>query len=107
MNASPAAAVLSGVRYRRRFDPATASEAPINAAKFESAPSRDIFPSNSAGAAEAPAVREPILLSLIAHPWLLFPVLLIGLTLVVEAGLRLRHASSSMDEERESLIESA
>jgi hypothetical protein len=47
------------------------------------------------------------LLSLIEHPWLLFPVVLVGLTLVVEAGLRLRYASSGMDEERQSLIESA
>jgi hypothetical protein len=47
-------------------------------------------------------------LSLIEHPWLLFPVLLVGLTLVVEAGLRLRDAASpGMDEERQSLIESA
>jgi len=47
------------------------------------------------------------LLSLIEHPWLLFPVVLVGLTLVVEAGLRLRYASPGMDEERQSLIESA
>jgi Protein of unknown function (DUF4239) len=47
------------------------------------------------------------LLSLIEHPWLLFPVLLVGLTLVVEAGLRLRYASPGVDEERQSLIESA
>ena len=47
------------------------------------------------------------MLSLIEHPWLLFPVLLVGLTLVVEAGLRLRYASPGMDEERQSLIESA
>jgi hypothetical protein len=48
-----------------------------------------------------------ILLSLIEHPWLLFPVLLVGLTLVVGAGFRLRHESLSMDEERQPLIESA
>jgi len=46
-------------------------------------------------------------LSLTEHPWLLFPVLLAGLTLVVEAGLRLRYASTGMDEERQSLMESA
>jgi Protein of unknown function (DUF4239) len=45
--------------------------------------------------------------SLIEHPWLLFPVLLVGLTLVVEVGLRLRCASPAMDEERQFLIESA
>jgi hypothetical protein len=53
------------------------------------------------------AARKATLLSLIEHPWLLFVLLLIGLVLVVEAGLRLRHASLSMDGERQSLIESA
>ena len=67
----------------------------------------DILPRNSARAGEASATREPILLSLIEHPWLLFPVLLVGLMLVVEAGLRLRYASPGMDEERQSLIKSA
>jgi hypothetical protein len=47
------------------------------------------------------------LLSLVEYPWLLFPVLLVALTLAVEAGLRLRQASPGMDEERQSLIESA
>src|SRR6202041_1051254 len=52
--------------------------------------------------------RAEIVPSLIEHPWLLFPILLVGLTLVVEAGLRLRYAASpGMDEERQSLIESA
>ncbi|HXC86525.1 MAG TPA: hypothetical protein VNU23_01990 [Candidatus Cybelea sp.] len=56
---------------------------------------------------EASAVREVILLSLFEHPWLLFPILLVGLMLVTEVGLRLRQASLGMDEERQSLIESA
>ena len=47
------------------------------------------------------------MLSLIEDPCLFFPVLLVGSMLVVEAGLRLRYASPGMDEERQSLIESA
>ena len=44
---------------------------------------------------------------LIEHPWLLFPVLLLGLMLLVEVGLRIRQASSSVDEDHQSLIETA
>ncbi len=47
------------------------------------------------------------MLSLIENPWVLFPVLLVGLTFAVEAGLRLRHAAPAMDEGRQSLIASA
>jgi Protein of unknown function (DUF4239) len=47
------------------------------------------------------------LLWLIAHPLPLFAVLLAGLTLVVELGLRLRHSAADIDEERQSLIDSA
>ena len=45
--------------------------------------------------------------SLISNPWAQFVVFLVGLVIVVEIGLRLRLASSSMDEERQSLIKSA
>jgi hypothetical protein len=44
---------------------------------------------------------------LIEHTELFFPVLLVGLVLMVEAGSRLRNLSPSIDEERQSLINSA
>lgn len=44
---------------------------------------------------------------LIEHPWLLFPILLLGLMLLVEVGLRIRQASSGVDEDHQSLIETA
>lgn len=47
------------------------------------------------------------MVSLIEHPWLLFPVLLVGLTLVVELGLRLRQASPSVEGKSQSLVETA
>jgi hypothetical protein len=45
--------------------------------------------------------------SLISNPWALFAVFLVGLMVVVEIGLRLRLASSGIDEGRQSLIQSA
>jgi len=50
---------------------------------------------------------EAILLWLIAHTELLFPLLLVGLTLIVELGLRLRQTRPSIEDEDQSLIDSA
>jgi len=47
------------------------------------------------------------LLWLIAHTELLFPLLLVGLTLIVELGLRLRQTRPSIEDEDQSLIDSA
>ncbi len=47
------------------------------------------------------------LLSLIAHTELFFPLLLVGLLLVVEAGFRVRRASPGVDPEIQSAVESA
>jgi hypothetical protein len=47
------------------------------------------------------------LLWVIAHTALFFPLLLVGLSLVVEFGLRVRQASPDGDAARQSLIESA
>jgi hypothetical protein len=44
---------------------------------------------------------------IIAHTEIFFPLLFGGLILVVELGFRLRQASPNIDEERQSLIESA
>jgi hypothetical protein len=48
-----------------------------------------------------------LLLWVIAHTELFFPLLLGGLMLVVELGFRLRRASPGVDGERQSLVESA
>lgn len=47
------------------------------------------------------------LISLIEHPWLLFPVLLVGLVLLVEVGLRISQASPGLSEDHQSLIQTA
>jgi hypothetical protein len=47
------------------------------------------------------------LLWLIAHTEVFFPVLLVGLTMVVEAGFRLRRASPDFDAELQPIVESA
>lgn len=47
------------------------------------------------------------MLWLIAHTELLFPLLLVGLTLIVELGLRLRQTRPSIEDEDQSLIDSA
>jgi hypothetical protein len=47
------------------------------------------------------------LLWIIAHTELFFPLLLGGLMLIVEVGVRLRHASPGVNGERQSLVESA
>ena len=47
------------------------------------------------------------MLWIIAHTEIFFPLLFGGLILVVELGFRLRQASPNIDEERQSLIESA
>ena len=52
-------------------------------------------------------VRMGALLSLIAHTELFFPLLLVGLLLVVEAGFRVRRASPGVDPEIQSAVESA
>ena len=43
--------------------------------------------------------------SVISHPWLLFLVLLVGLMLVVEIGIRLRSVSAGLDEQHQSLVQ--
>lgn len=45
--------------------------------------------------------------SVVSHPLLLFALLLVGLMLVVEIGARLRLLSREVDEQRQSLVESA
>jgi hypothetical protein len=45
--------------------------------------------------------------SLTSHPWAVFIVFFVGLIAIVEIGLRLRLASSGIDEDRQSLIQSA
>jgi hypothetical protein len=47
------------------------------------------------------------MLWIIAHTEIFFPLLFGGLILVVELGFRLRQVSSNIDEERQSLIQSA
>jgi hypothetical protein len=47
------------------------------------------------------------LLWLIAHTEVFFPLLLVGLTMVVEAGFRLRRASPDFDAEMQPVVESA
>lgn len=47
------------------------------------------------------------MLALVSHPWELFIVFLVGLTVVVDLGLRLRLMLPNLDEERRSLIKSA
>jgi len=47
------------------------------------------------------------LLWIIAHTELFFPLLLGGLMLIVEVGVRFRHASPGVNSERQSLVESA
>jgi hypothetical protein len=52
-------------------------------------------------------VRRALLLWLIAHTEIFFPVLLVGLMLVVELGFRLRRASTDVEAELQSVVESA